>query len=128
MSIPRRTGLKRTGRLNPMSARRRKVNAERRRAAESLDGEPCWLTTVVCTGQAEHWHELVGRAQGGSLVDPRNLVPACDRCNGWVEDHPETAAALGYKVRAFDAVPGERGLVPAVLSPYAVAYWRGGAA
>ena len=133
MTLPRRaplntrTPLKRTGRLRPMSAKRRKVNRARRRLTDDRLDEPCRLRTEVCTGWAESWHELVGRAQGGSLVDLRNLVPACHRCNGWVEDNPGLAWSRGLKVRAFDSTEGEGGRVPASLSPIcAVWAWNGG--
>jgi hypothetical protein len=113
--------LKRTGRIRPQSAKRRKVNKVRRELANDLLDEPCRIRGPVCTGWAEHFHELVGRAQGGSLTDERNLVPSCDSCNGWIEDNPAVAERNGWKVRSWDAVKGDRGLVPVKPSRIAIA-------
>jgi hypothetical protein len=41
-----------------------------------------------CSGRVEGLHERRKRSAGGSLVNPENLIPACNRCNGWVEDNP----------------------------------------
>lgn len=43
-------------------------------------------------------HERKKRSQGGSLTDPANLMATCVPCNGWVEDHPATAWAMGVWV------------------------------
>lgn len=39
-----------------------------------------------CRGKIEGLHELRKRSAGGSLVNPDNLIPACNYCNGLVED------------------------------------------
>jgi hypothetical protein len=36
-------------------------------------------------------HERRKRSAGGSLTNPDNLIPACNVCNGWVEDFPKLA-------------------------------------
>lgn len=80
----------------------------------------------VCTFYRQGWHELVGRAQGGSKTDPRNLAPACNACNGWCEDNPTVAYRNRWKVRQVDAVVGDRGLVPASPNPFSLAELEGG--
>lgn len=42
-------------------------------------------------------HELLSRAQGGSITDPANIRLVCDVCNGWFEDNPIPAAWDGWK-------------------------------
>ena len=115
-SLPRRT------RIRPQSAKRRREQKTRRQLASPYELERCWLGSQSCTGQAQAWHELVGRAQGGSITDNRNLCAACHRCNGWVEDNPAEARELGWKVHTSDAEPGVGGLVPRVLSRLSLAY------
>jgi len=42
-----------------------------------------------CTTQIQGMHERRKRSSGGSLTNPSNLVPACNSCNGFVEEFPE---------------------------------------
>ncbi len=115
--------------IRPQSAKRRRVNRARwELAADHLD-EPCRIRSEVCTGWAEHFHELVGRRQGGSLTDPRNLVPSCDRCNGWIEDYPELARDNGWKVHQAQSMRAEDGFaVPINPNPLAIAWDEDGVA
>jgi len=55
-----------------------------------------------CRGKVEGMHERRKRSAGGSLTNPANLVPACNVCNGWVEDNPDDAYILGLVVRQGD--------------------------
>jgi len=55
-----------------------------------------------CRGCIEGLHELRKRSAGGSLVNPDNLIPSCNPCNGWVEDNPEEALILGLVLREGD--------------------------
>ena len=63
-------------------------------------------------------HHLQKAGQGGPFT-VGNLVVLCAGHNGWVEDHPRTAHALGLVVRAGETVAlawqrlRDRGLVPA---------------
>jgi len=43
---------------------------------------------VRCSGRIEGLHERRKRSAGGSLVNPNNLIPACNWSNGFVEDQP----------------------------------------
>lgn len=110
--------------MRAVSKKRQKVNRRRWQLAYDYIDADCRLHTPVCTGKAEHFHELVGRAQGGSTVDPRNLTPACDRCNGWVEDNPAISRKYGWKVPSWQAARGDGGLVPEFRSGFAIA-WDG---
>lgn len=102
----------------------RERRAIRTRLAEPWQGTPCWLAIPgLCTGAGEHWHELVGRAQGGSEIDPRNVCWACDACNGGLEARGDRYEQ-GWKVRAHDTVRGDGGLVPARLHPLSLAARR----
>lgn len=81
----------------------------------------CWVAIAgVCTGQGEHWHELVGAGQGGSRIDPANLCWSCDACNSHLERRPDRYHR-GFKVRRHTAVPGAGGLVPPSPHPLALA-------
>ena len=97
-------GLKRS-RLRPRSEKREALYAEDRRPRiERLvaDGVGCLIGPLLadarlgtqCSGRIEGLHERRKRSAGGSLVNPENLIPACNRCNGWVEDEPELARSL----------------------------------
>jgi len=44
-----------------------------------------------CRGRLEGLHEIRKRTSGGSLTNPKNLVPSCNVCNGWIEDNPTEA-------------------------------------
>ena len=117
--------MKRTA-LRRQSAHRRVEQAIRRAIVDELGDQPCHIRAFnVCTGQAEALHELVGAAQGGSRIDRRNIVPACNRCNVHVEDQPKLAVLSGWKVPRRDARAGDRGLLPAVPSPLSVAAIQG---
>lgn len=102
-------------RIRQVSKRRAAVNRDRRELSKRLHDERgpwCQVRGPDCTGLAEGLHELVGRAQGGSLVDERNLLLACNRDNTFIEDRPAVARENGWKCPRWDAEPGVGGLVP----------------
>lgn len=47
-----------------------------------------------CTGRIEGLHERRKRSSAGSLVNPENLIPSCNRCNGFVEEAPAAVRDL----------------------------------
>lgn len=55
-----------------------------------------------CGGATQGLHERRKRSAGGSLTNRQNLIPACNHCNGWVEDNPLAARAIGLAVRPGD--------------------------
>lgn len=89
-------GLARTGRVNPRSDRNKAEGSKRKviRTA-SLSGR-CTIGPVLTElgvaggcdgrGRVEGLHERRKASSGGSKVNEANLMPACNRCNGIVED------------------------------------------
>lgn len=59
------------------------------------------IPTFPCSG-IEGIHELRKSGDGGSRVNPKNLVPCCNWSNGWVEDFPDEAHKLGLVCREGD--------------------------
>lgn len=102
--VPRGALVKRS-RLRSRSERRSRLMAEDRRPrieAIVAAGVGCLIGPLladagfdgVCTARVEGLHERRKRSAGGSLVNPANLIPACNRCNGWVEGNPWLARDL----------------------------------
>jgi hypothetical protein len=56
------------------------------------------LDSSHCRGRIEGLHELRKRSAGGSLTNPDNLVPACNPCNGFIEQEPGMARSLGLVI------------------------------
>lgn len=52
------------------------------------------VTPFRCRIEMEGLHERRKRSSAGSLVAAGNLIPACNWCNGWIEDHPAEARAV----------------------------------
>jgi hypothetical protein len=113
--------------MRSQSPKRQRQQAQRRKLAAALGDTACQLRTSACTFMAEAFHELVGVAQGGSRTDTRNLVPSCNRCNVFVEDYPQLAYRMRWKVRRTETVDGDGGLVPAVPVPWSVDQMEGAA-
>lgn len=79
----------RTAGLQPMSAGMRafRKNSGYDAAVEEAKGKPCQIMSPVCTGLAEHKHEVLPRGRAGGLKASLALAPAvdaCDACNGYV--------------------------------------------
>ena len=104
--MERGKGLKRTGRLNPRSAKTKKKYEERRPLVERLLSERSWCE--ACPVFAEHdqkptyvrrrsvdVHEIVRRSQGGSILDEANLLCVCRDCHRRIGNYPELAFQLG---------------------------------
>jgi hypothetical protein len=101
----RRQPLRRTGRLRSRSEERATLMREQRAPeVERLrqTGGTCLIGPLLrgagidigCRGAVEGLHERRKRSAGGSLVNKQNLIPACNRCNGWIEDEPAAARDL----------------------------------
>ena len=104
-------------RLRPVSKKREAENVERKVLMEEKfgprDGWRCSLFEFIgqeafgrYCGDAKHHgavngHELLKRSRGGSIVDMKNVI-LCDCHNGWVEDHPGYAIALGLARHSWD--------------------------
>lgn len=89
-------------RLRPISDKRRDTFAERDRIRAEVferDDYRCRLTAIgtPCFGPLTPHH--VRKASAGGSYSPDNLLSACAHHNGWIEDHPIAAAALGLVIR-----------------------------
>ena len=54
------------------------------------------------TNPSDDVHEIVSRARGGSILDPKNLVCLCRRCHAWVTTHPQEAEAEGWSAPSWE--------------------------
>jgi hypothetical protein len=52
-----------------------------------------------CHRVATTLHELLGRAQGGSITDRDNIRRSCIPHNTWAEDNPAEAESIGWKIQ-----------------------------
>jgi hypothetical protein len=122
-STLKRTALKRSdstlkrSKLNPMSDKRKKVNAERtKKMREHFGPSSTWRCTVKnnvamlaemgrCRGEV-HGHELLSRSRAGrtdvNLLDMDGIILLCDFHNGWVEDNPKKAHDFGLTLHAWE--------------------------
>jgi len=55
---------------------------------------PAMAGVIRCFGVI-NGHELKKRSQGGSIVDPENVVLLCNYHNDWIEDNPAVAKRVG---------------------------------
>jgi len=106
-----RTEMKRTT-LKPMSDKRKLVNQQRREAMlEAFGPREKW----VCMGQNKmphkcfggiNGHEIKSRSRAGrtdeNLLDMTGIITICDWLNGWIEDYPREAHALGLAKHAWE--------------------------
>jgi len=109
--IKRTTGLKRTSKLAPVSKKRRKENATRRKVIEQVleTRKACEAGLLIrrvdghhkCAGQPSDIHEPLTRARGGSIVDPSNMVVVCRPCHDWIHVNPAAATSVGLLVSAY---------------------------
>jgi 5-methylcytosine-specific restriction endonuclease McrA len=91
--------LRRYSKLNPISKKRKARQPARERAEavvrDRAKGRCQIAIKGVCLGIGQHGHEVKSRAQGGSEIDPDNMLWACNPCNGWAHAHPIEAFRLG---------------------------------
>lgn len=103
--LQRKTGLargpgpKRTGKVNPVSDRRRERDAvypQRKAERAAMDGWRCVLKVPgVCTGGYEQTHHWAGRV-GKDPHRLANLRSCCAACHRYVTEHPAEAIANGW--------------------------------
>lgn len=71
------------------------------RAALFIATHPkCAIISPVCTRDAQHVHHTKGRI-GEQLLKEQDWLPACDACNGYVEQHDAWARENGFKQSKF---------------------------
>tara|TARA_R100001163_G_C5020040_1_gene163093 strand:- start:609 stop:950 length:342 start_codon:yes stop_codon:yes gene_type:complete len=96
--LKRKTPLKRTGSLAPVSKRRAKTNRQRRKFVhEELSNRIYCEAKIpnVCNRYSTEIHEPILRSQGGSILDRANSVAICRMCHRWVHDNVGEAMKLG---------------------------------
>ena len=127
--LKQKTPLKRKTPLRPMSKKRQRVQAERRKLVQyeleyrqwceagshitrhllsrltetqkrSIKTDP---QKLVCDGRAVDIHEPLTRARGGSILDPENTMAVCRSCHDWIHNNPENAKSLGLLRSNYDS-------------------------
>ena len=96
--LKRKTPLKRTGSLAPVSKKRAKTNRQRAKfVKEELDKRRWCEAHIpnVCTRYATEIHEPILRSAGGSILDVTNSVAICLMCHRWVHDNVAEAKKIG---------------------------------
>lgn len=98
--------------LQPMSAGMRAFRRESGydQAAREARGRACQIMSPVCTGTAEHLHEVLPRGRAGGLKAALRLAPAidaCDPCNGYVMENQVWARERGFLVSLKDLRAGD---------------------
>lgn len=96
-------------RIKPVSDKRRRENAKRRKNLHAAFGSHprCALCqplrdhgiTTGCSGWADDGDELLRRSAGGSITDPANVRPVGRRCHRWITEHPKEAREWGLEHR-----------------------------
>lgn len=95
--------------LKPISAKRRKLSAARKRCCEIVaerSGGRCEVHDLYrsgrdvvwdrCDSPAAHVHEIRRRSQGGDITDPKNCLHVCAVCHDKIHRHPLWAKIHGY--------------------------------
>jgi hypothetical protein len=62
----------------------------------------CRIKAPDCTMYTEGVHHLKGKATTELLMEQRFWLPACNWCNGYVEEHSAWAMANGFKLSKFN--------------------------
>jgi len=96
----KRTPLKRTGRIAPVSKRRQHDNCLRSKTVERLveeRGELCQARLPRCDWLAVDAHEVLARSAGGSITDGENILLVCRSCHDRIGSHPQEATKLGLR-------------------------------
>lgn len=93
--------MKRSGTLRARSPKTARLYVQRRRlVADLLAARPsCEIRwDDRCTSRAVDCDEILGRAQGGSILDPANIQTACRACHEAKHAHPTEAVRRGLTV------------------------------
>ena len=99
----KRSPLKRTGRLNPRSKKRKDLyerkGGRKDFVIEMLRRFPKCQANIpaICLGRSVDIHELLARSQGGSILDEENCIAVCRRCHEWIGNNPREATAIGLR-------------------------------
>ena len=91
-------------RLKPRSKKMTQLYRERRKLVEKLLKEhPQCEAQVpdVCTGKSVDLHELLARSQGGSILDPSNIICVCRACHDFIGREVKLATEMGLRRRRY---------------------------
>ena len=104
-------GLKRGGRLNPVSKKRARELAKRRKVIDEIlkTRQLCEASHRIMRVDRTHRcfripfdvHEPLTRARGGSITDPANMMVVCRPCHDWIHGHPTLATQVGLLVSGY---------------------------
>ena len=81
------------------SPKRKELNKQYKKVSKPMwEGQKCALKVKgVCSGMAQGWNHAAGKENAEKLLDMENGQPACNKCNGWCEDHHAEAVKLGFR-------------------------------
>ena len=103
--IARRTPLRRSGRLNPVSAKAKREQPQIdafRKVLRERSGGSCEAQTPACPvwpHPGEHAHHVLMRSQGGGH-EPSNGLFVCRFAHRFIHDNPERSYAAGWLRRS----------------------------
>src|SRR5687767_8919820 len=97
--------------LRPMSAKRRKAQAERRRNMLAAFGEnprcQAMYFSPDCKGWADDAHEPRMRSRGADPTDPAQAIPVCRECHRRIHAEPALATRFGLLIPSWQDAEGE---------------------
>lgn len=84
--------------MRQRSKKKAAEDRQRKKLAEELRqlrGMLCEARTEVCTSLWTDMHEVLRRSQGGSAVDPGNILCVCRSCHDWIHNNVAEAKKRG---------------------------------
>lgn len=85
--------------IRQYSKKRQRANREYSAKTRPLwQGVPCKIRSPECSGLSQGMHHLEGKETIEKLLDTSRMIPACNRCNQFVEANHAWAAAKGFKL------------------------------
>jgi hypothetical protein len=82
------------------SAKRKVLNNEYSKVSKPLwKGKDCKVKSPECSGKAEGMHHLEGKENKEKLLNTKKMIPACNRCNTYIETHHTWAVSQGLKLK-----------------------------
>ena len=93
-------------RIKPRSKKMTQLYRERRKlVSRLLQEKPMCEARVpdVCTGKSVDLHEVLARSQGGSILDPSNIMCVCRECHDFIGREVKQATEMGLRRRRYDS-------------------------
>lgn len=85
--------------IKKVSDKRKEINKEYKKISQPLwKNKPCRINSPNCTKIAQGIHHLKGKTSTKDLLDTKYMLPACNACNTYVEDHHAWAVNKGFKI------------------------------